>query len=101
MQCPTCFHTFPKIETLQIVRFSDDYFASNEDLISSLGYILFLCDKEGNAAPVHFHFYKYRGVTSSVMSAEVVVFTDIFDCSYSLGLELSELLGENTFHPSH
>ena len=53
---------------------------------------MFLSDSTGAAAPMYFRSYKWRMATRSVMAAEVIVFSYIFDCAYTLGNELSKML---------
>lgn len=85
---------FPKLDmkTIQVIGFSDASFANNADLTSQLGYICFLGDASGSSIPVHFKSYKARRVTRSVMAAELIAFSDLFDAAYTLADELRQLL---------
>ncbi len=86
---------FPKLdlETRRVVSFSDASFANNYDLTSQLVHTEFIIDGEGNAVPIHIKSCKARRVTRSVMAAEVIAFSDVFDVGYTLATELSNLPG--------
>ena len=47
-------------------------------------------------APIYFMSYKARRVTRSVMAAEVIAFSDMFDTAYNFSRELKEILGGRT-----
>ena len=84
---------FPKleVESLHITGFSDASFAANRDLSSQLGYICFLGDAKGSVVPFFFKSYKARRVTRSVMAAEIIAFSDLFDTEITMAKELSWL----------
>lgn len=85
---------FPSLDddTLKIIGFSDASFASNHDCTSHLGYIIFIGDSSDHVVPVHFRSYKARRVTRSVMGAELISFSDMFDTAFTLSQELKQLL---------
>lgn len=87
--------SFPKLDkdTLQVVGISDASFSSNLDSTSQLGYLVFLADARGSASPIFFKSYKARRVTRSVIGAELIAFSDMFDAAFSLAEEL------RTIHP--
>jgi len=72
---------FPKLElsSLRVIGISDASFATNYDSSSQLGYIVFIADAKGRAIPIFFKSYKARRVTRSVMGAELIAFSDMFD----------------------
>lgn len=84
---------FPKLDknSLKIVGFSDASFAGNRDFSSQLGYLIFLSDDSGSVCPVVFKSYKARRVTRSVMGAELIAFSDMFDAAFTLREELRAL----------
>ena len=90
---PPCIR-FPKLneDGLHVLGISDASFASNLDSTSQRGYLCFLADNAGNAVPIQFKSYKARRVTRSVMGAELVAFSDMFDAAYTMAAELRELL---------
>ena len=79
-------------DSLKVVGFSDASFAGNMDFTSQLGYICFLADEKDAAVPIIFKSYKARRVTRSVMSAEVISFSDMFDVCYKLAHDLKSML---------
>lgn len=79
-------------ESLRIIGFSDASFANNDDLTSQLGHIVFLGDKNIHFVPLTFKSYKARRVTRSVMTGEVIAFSDIFDIAATISQELGILL---------
>ena len=84
----------PKLEkdSLRVVGFSDASFAGNMDFTSQLGYICFLADESDAAVSIIFKSYKARRVTRSVMAAEVISFSDMFDACYTLAQDLKPML---------
>ena len=81
-----------ELESLRVIGFSDASFASNADFTCQLGYIFFLADASNNAIPTIFKSYKARRVTRSVMSAEVMSFSDMFDVCYTFLEDLRTLI---------
>ena len=61
------------------VGYSDTAYANNRDLISQLGKVILLMGKSYNAIPASFKSYKSRRVTRPVLSAETIMFADMFD----------------------
>ena len=84
----------PKLDkdALRVVGFSDASFAGNMDFTSQLGYICFLADESDAAVPIIFKSYKARRVSRSVMAAEVISFSDMFDTCYTLAQDLKPML---------
>ena len=84
----------PKLEldSLRVIGFSDASFASNADFTSQHGYISFLADASNNAIPIIMKSYKARRVTRSVMAAEVIRFSDMFDVCHTLSEDLRTLI---------
>ena len=83
---------FPKLDkaSLRIIGYSDAEFANNVDLSSQLGQIILLTDNTAAAIPISFKSYKSRRITRSVLSAEVIVFADLFDEAYALRSQLEQ-----------
>ena len=90
---PLCAR-FPALHlsSIKVLGISDASFASNSDLTSHLGYLVFLGDARGRVAPIHFKSYKARRVTRSVLSAELIAFSDVFDTAYTLAEEIKTAL---------
>ena len=80
------------ISSLRIVGFSDASFASNSDLTSQLGYVCFLSDATEAVTIIAFKSYKARRVTRSVIAAEVVSFSEMFDCCFTLAEDLRSIM---------
>lgn len=77
---------------LKVIGFSDASFATNCDFTSQLGYIIFVGDFTGKVSPAFFKSYKARRVTRSVMAAELIAFSDMFDAAFTLAEELRTML---------
>eukprot|EP00171_Calliarthron_tuberculosum_P006558 IDg6558t1 len=86
---------FPKLNhlNLRLVRFFDASFANDNDFSSLLGYILFLVDYSSCAVLLHFNSYKSIIVTTSVMAAESISFSYLFDASHTMALGIITILG--------
>lgn len=76
---------------MRIVGYSDAAFANNPDLTSQLERIIVLMDNSKSAIPVSFKSYKSRRVTRSILSAEVIVFADLFDDAYALRSQMEQV----------
>lgn len=79
-------------DSLKVVRHSDSSFAGNMDLTSQLGYICFLANEKNAAVPTIFKHYKACRVTRSVMAAEFISFSDMFDVCYTIAHDLKSML---------
>ena len=81
---------FPKLDlkTLHVLGISDASFASNHDATSQLGFLCFLADGTGQSIPVYFKSYKAGRVTRSVLEAELIAFSDLFDHAFNLSDEI-------------
>ena len=92
-ETPACIR-FPKHreDNLHVLGLSDASFASNLDSTSQLGYLCLLKDNARNVITIQFKSYKARRVTRSVIGAEFMAFSDMFDAAYTLAAELRELL---------
>lgn len=86
----------PKLnpKTVRTVGFSDLYFASNNDLSTQLGYILFMIDANGNSALLTFKFYKLQRIAQSAMAGEVIVFADMSDNAVKISKQLSRFMNQ-------
>ena len=62
---------FPKLDmnTIWIQVYSDASFATNKDLSSQIGYIIFLADDFGKCQPIAWSSHKARRVTRSVLGS--------------------------------
>ena len=88
---------FPKLdkESLQIIGFFGCIFDVNKDYSSQISYMCFSCDEEGSAVPLYFKLYKARRITRSVMGAEIIAFSDLFDTALTMSEELCSLWAES------
>lgn len=88
--------SFPQLDlkSLRVIGFYDASFAGNKDFTSQLGYVVFISDKNNRAIPIFFKSYKARRVTRSVMGAELIAFSDMFDGAFTLAAELRDILGK-------
>ena len=80
------------ISSFRIVGFSGASFASSSDLTSQLGYVCFLSDATEAVINIAFKSYKARRVTPSVMEAELISFSDMFDCCLTLAEDLRSIM---------
>ncbi len=55
---------------------------------------MLLCDRLNNASIIHYESWKSRLVNRSVLSAEVLAFSAYFDYAYTLGHDLSKIIGK-------
>lgn len=72
--------------------YSDVGFTGNHDLSSQLGRIVLMMDDHNSAVPILYQSYKLRRVTRSVLAAEVIAFSDLFDDAFALRTHLEGLL---------
>ena len=85
---------FPQLDinTLRIIGISDASFANNKDLTSQLGFLVFLADGNDRVIPLIFKSYKARRVTRSVLAAELIAFSDLFDQSFTIASDLGKFV---------
>ena len=83
------------LRSLRLIGYSDAAFANNADLSSQLGRIVFLSDKHDNASPIVFKSYKSHRVTRSILAAEVIAFSDLFDDAYAIRTQLQQALNRD------
>ena len=85
---------YPKLDlsSLRIQVYSDASFASNADLSSQVGNIIFLADDSGTCQPIAWYSHKIKRVSRSVLGSEVLAFADAFDMTYLLKHDLQALI---------
>lgn len=66
--------------------------ANTRDLITQLGYIIFVVDGNHRSLPLVFKSYKARRVFRSAMDGEFTAFSDIFDQAGTLADEFRTIL---------
>ena len=90
----------PKLghKSIGIVGYSDASF-ENYDISSQLGRILLLVDDDDVAVPIFSESYKSRREARSVLSAEVIAFTDLFDEGYAFRSQAKHALQRSV--PTH
>lgn len=88
---------FPKLDVamLRLITFSDASLSNNDDYTSQLEHICFIGDASGRVFPLSFKSYKARRVTRSVMTGEVIAFSDLFDVAATSAHELETILGQH------
>ena len=85
---------FPRInlEKCFITCFSDASLGNLPNSQSSGGYIVFLHDNEGNAAPLSWRSKTLRRVVRSTLAAETSAMVDTLDTAFYLSTVLTEIL---------
>ncbi len=81
------------IDTAEIHVFADASFATNKDLSSQLGYVILLVDDKGNCSFLSWSTSKCKGVTRSVLAAELYALAHGFDAGFALSHTVCKLLG--------
>ena len=75
--------TFPSLSAIEksmIIVHSDASFNNLPNGRSQGGFILFLCDQEGHAAPIHWQSKKIRRVVKSTLAAECLALQEAGQC---------------------
>ena len=87
---------FPKLQlsSLKIAVYSDASYGNLNDGSSQGGYIVFICDKCGNCAPVSWASKKLKRVVRSTLAAETLAAIEALDSAYLVAKLLSEFLSE-------
>ncbi len=76
---------------LQLVIFTNSFFANNRDLFSQIDYVICLADSK-HANIVHWSSVKCKRVTRSVLAAELYALVHDFDLDVALKATLSAIL---------
>ena len=86
---------FPCLErdSLRLVGYSDAAYAKKYDLSSQIGRIILLMDDTNRVIPISFKSYKSRRVERSVLSAEVIAFSNLFDDAYTIRSQTENAIG--------
>ena len=80
------------INSLHIRVYSDASFASNEDNISQLGYIIMLADRNDNVHALSYCSEKSKRIVRSIMAGEVFAFSAAFDQAYVIRHGIKRIL---------
>lgn len=80
------------IESLEMLVSADCSFAGYDDLATQHGYVIHLTDSTHRANWIYFGTYNCRGVVCFVLGGETYAFADLFDVSFSLRYDISEIL---------
>lgn len=88
---------FPELDraSLQMRVYTDASFASNYDLSSQLGYLVFLADKNNLAHLISWSSHKSKRVSRSVHGSEVMAFADGFDMAFAIRHDLQLMLSQS------
>ena len=78
-----------------MVVFSNAALSNSANIISQLGYIILLADKNHSCHVIHVFSKKSSRVVRSVLTAEVYVFTDSFEMAFTIHQDLSEMMNRN------
>ena len=79
--------------SLRIALFTDASFANNKAKKSQMGFVIVLCDSNGDANILYYGSTACNRVTRSVMAAELLGLVYGFDNAYLLQHMLTEILG--------
>lgn len=74
--------------------FADYSFKNNQDFSAELGHVIFIADGDENVAPISLKCYKFRRITRSAISGEVIDFSDMSDIFIALSKELEVILNK-------
>lgn len=80
-------------DTAHMRVYADAAFATNDDLSSQIGFVIFLCDIKNTCHILDFSSKKSRRIVRSIMAGEVCAFMDAFDVSFMVSSDISNLLG--------
>jgi hypothetical protein len=78
--------------SLQLVIFSDSFFANNRDLFSQIDYVICLADSINTANILHWSSIKCKRVTRSVLTIELFAMIHDFDVDSVLKVTLIKML---------
>ena len=81
------------LETAEVHVFADASFATNADLSSQLGYVVFLVDQDRNCSLITWSSSKCKRVTRSVLAAELYAIANAFDVGFAIGHTFESILG--------
>lgn len=81
-------------DTIHMRVYADASFGTNDDLTSQLGYLVLLCDKNNQCHVLDYGSKKSRRVVRSIMGGELYAFTDAFDISRTLSIDVSKAIGK-------
>jgi hypothetical protein len=77
---------------LQLVIFSDSFFANNRDLFSQIDYVICLADSINTTNILHWSSIKYKRVIRNVLAAELFAMIHDFDVDSILKAILTKML---------
>ena len=80
------------LESLQLLLYSDASFNNLPDRGSHGGYIVFLCDKFSNSAPIAWNLTRLKHVTRSTVAAETLALTDRCDAAFFIANLITDIL---------
>lgn len=86
------FSDFDK-STTHICVYADAAFATNNDPLSQIGFVIFLCDTKNTCHILDFSSKKSKKIVRSILAEEVCAFMDAFDVSFMISSDVSNLLG--------
>ena len=80
------------LEFLQLLLYSDASFNNLSDVGSQGGYIVFLCDKFSNSAPIAWNSIRLKRVTRPTLAAETLALTDGCDTVFFIANLMTDIL---------
>jgi hypothetical protein len=83
------------LDLLQLVIFTDVSFANNKDLLSQIGYIIAIGDKNSNANILHWSSIKCKRVICSVLASELYGMAHGFDIASAIKSTIEGILQIN------
>ena len=83
------------ISGCRIVTFCDASFKNLPDEGSQGGFIIFLCDKEGNSSPIHWQSKKIKRNVKSTLAAECLALQEAAETAFYTKTILCEILNLN------
>lgn len=76
------------VDSVHMPVYADASFATNDYLTSQLGYLVLLCDASNRYHVLDYSSRKSRRVVRSIMGGELYAFTDAFDISRTLLIDV-------------
>ena len=86
-----CFVQLDK-DSLKLIAFIDSSFANNYDLLSQIGFVIVLVDKNNRANVLHWSSIKCKRITRSVLASELYRMAHRFDTVAAIKVTIERIL---------